>query len=655
MSEFKGGELLLVIIISLLLLLVSLVIIGEPLRLAISRFSKLFAGLDFLQALTVDVYFGGLIIYVVALLPLHLVNSVVMWAVLLFSAFLISIIYLKRLHKKEFKLPDKNDVFCYTGVIAIFLSALLIEVAPTASFIFGSVHDTSLSALFTEVMLENQQMPQTLQPYLPEGIIYPQGFFVIAAYSHLVLNFSVAEIPLHITPLFQALSVLGAYYLGKTLLNRKLAISLSFIFAFASPWPKLVTWGSNAFVFGFSLYFICLSLISNLRYSRTQSANKIDLFVIGILYGYVAAVHFMIFVVLTATMSIWILVNMLHYRRESIYRELMYLLSVTVASIVPISVFVYRAILWYPYPGHNLGVPPDVTVQPSSLETNKVADFFTGPISNYPELAVEVYLLAALGILVMIYYYKLRKLGFATRAIQVIGASILGCLAILFITLLVYLVPSLAMFIGESVRYGILLNTSIYLFLGIFFILIHHYLEERMRKKAKPVKNQIKTLRRYLPTLLVFSAISVPFVYFSVCYNVQDLTTDYGKYAVTKQDDLILMQWMRENLPTNATILANPNDAGGFIPAVSHHKIIYPFTASRTSRTYLTVVSLITQNVFNSTTYDLIKNLNVTHIFVGSSAILNNQSLWNPTLMLVDPHFELVKEIGASYLLKVSF
>ena len=82
--------------------------------------------------------------------------------------------------------------------------------------------------------------------------------------------------------------------------------------------------------------------------------------------------------------------------------------------------------------------------------------------------------------------------------------------------------------------------------------------------------------------------------------------------------------------------------------------IVYPFTGSRNSQNYQTLVELINQNILNSTSYKLMKLLNITDIFVGSSAMVGTPS-WDPTLFLGNPNFALIKNIGTSYLFKLLY
>jgi len=182
----------------------------------------------------------------------------------------------------------------------MFLFSLFIQTSPLNHLVFGSVRDTSIHSLFVQVIIENRQTPLTAQPYLNEGIVYPQGFSPIAAYSVLILNYSPPQAIFYLTAFFNALTMLGAYFLGKTL-SRKcyLGLSLAFVFAFVAPWPKYITWGSNAFVASFPFYFVCLSLLPFF----VKDKLKVEaVFAIGILFGYLSVLHLQMYETLIASL-----------------------------------------------------------------------------------------------------------------------------------------------------------------------------------------------------------------------------------------------------------------------------------------------------------------------------------------------------------------
>jgi len=117
------------------------------------------------------------------------------------------------------------------------------------------------------------------------------------------------------------------------------------------------------------------------------------------------------------------------------------------------------------------------------------------------------------------------------------------------------------------------------------------------------------------------------------------------------------MVWMRESISNEAVVLVNPYEAGLFIPTVSYHRIVYPYTGSQLSYRYQQLVGLLTQITLNATTYELLADLNITHIFFGeySTYWWDENFKWNPIIFISNPDFKLLKRFGRSYLFELIF
>lgn len=655
------------VMLNLLLLMFGLAILGEPLRILIARISGLFERLDILQILVINVYLGGLLLYAIALIPLHLFRPIVLWIVLTLSAFFTIIYHSKRLIRDRRTLSIQwSDVFyCFT-VFAIFLVILWMGVVPTTNFTLGSVHDSSLFALFSKVILENQQIPQTLAPYLSEGIIYPQGFFTVLSFAHIFLEIPLAEIVLYTTPLFQALIVLAAYYLGKELSGKKLGLSLAFIFAFVSRWPRLLTWGSNAFINGFALYFVSLSLIPYVLRTISRKCGKFEvirLSIIGLLYGYLAAIHFTLFGVLLFAILVDGLARVFRSndKKALAYRMSKNFLYIFMISLVPISIFVYRAIKWYHYPGHNFGLPSDVVVTPFPFFDIINWLLVSEGISPYMPATVEIIILIMISV-ISVLAYKLRWQAYGiTKPLEVVSVSIAGALLQFLLCIVQYALPSIGLFAGEATKPIILVFVSLLILMGILNVIIYHNFSDHVKNVKKIAKHHIRLNKRaflvnfkaLMIIAQIFLPIYTPFVYFTIAHDTEYLTGQYDMFCVTTKDDVELMHWMSNGIPENANILISPFETGSFIPVVSGVKeVTYPFTGSRNSKAYQTFGTLVCQCVLNVTTFELIEEMNGSYIFTGSRAAYGCTQ-WDAALFLGNPNFKLVKRVGNSYLFKI--
>jgi hypothetical protein len=179
-------------------------------------------------------------------------------------------------------------------------------------------------------------------------------------------------------------------------------------------------------------------------------------------------------------------------------------------------------------------------------------------------------------------------------------------------------------------------------------------------------RHKIKVLRKVfskdsysgvLLAFLILLLLNAPFISNRLFLDPQTLAGGYGLYAITTQGDRNLMLWMKANLTTDAVVLVNPNDPGLFIPAVSHQKIIFPWTGSSYTVSYETLVNLTSDNVLNDTTFELMKKYNITHVFVGAVATgwWVQDFRWNPLLFLGNPNFKLVESVGNAYLFQCTY
>jgi len=639
----------------LLVLLFFLIVIGEPLRAIFLRRLRLFADLDFLQVCLLDAYLGGLVLYVIAMLPLQLFNSAVVFGLTIFG-FLFSIaIHLKRIYRgkigevRTLLTEHKIAILDYALVLAMFLVFLWIQIIPLTNFVFGSVHDTSLHSLMVQVILENQYVPLTLQPYLPEGIIYPQASHVIFAYASHILNYEAPKAVFYVTPLFNSLSVLGAYFLGKKLWpNRRFYLGLTFVFAFVSSWPLYITWGANPFITGFPLFLICLGLFFSLSQSSIKSDPK-ELVVVGILFGYSAAIIISYLETLVAIGFLWLIYRFV--RKSNCLRDIVKkAFLIFFVSLLPLSPFLSRFIMFYQYPGHNIGVPSDFSgYEKQQLSFIQALHWASENLSPYIFLRVElVGFLIGLAILL----WKDRS-DETERKVLLFGAAVF--LASTFLSFLSYFLPADFGVISWG-HQSIILTIPIFMFIVVFYLKLTQFFNRFDFKWSSKVFSK-RSHVVFLISIVSLMAINAPFMHYRLSTDSETLADMYGLFAVTTQDDYELMLWMRDNLPDEAVVLVNPNEAGLFIPSTSHHKVVFPFGGSQLSSSYQTLMNLLQKRVLNETTYELMQLHGISHVYVGARAThwWLGDFKWDYKPFLGNPNFGLIKNVNNAYLFGLSY
>jgi hypothetical protein len=640
-------------------------VLGEPWRLGLRKFVDIFKNLDALQILVLDVYLGGSLLYILAIIPLHLFSADVLYTITLASTAIVLWFYRKkfgsaarnlRLYLKKFSF--RNHLFSepLLLIVLIFLFSLGVQTMALSGLVFGSVRDTSLHSLFVQVLLENKQVPTTLQPYSSEGIVYPQGFTPMVAYTALVANHSPPEAVFYLTAFFNAFAILGVYFLGKKLsLSKKegVGLSLAFVFAFFACWPKYLTWGSNAFLASFPLFFVCLSL---LPFLTKEKLNAGTILAVGFLFGYLAVLHLEAYEALIGSLFVLWLYTAIK-RHEGSWRRVLSLALIFCLSLLILSPFLYRQLIWYQYPDHNIGVAPDAQIpipQPTLtfIQTN-VVWLFDNLASNML-LMIASLTLFLVSFLVAVRFRKNDSFSGASWLVKLGIALLLGELLIFLLSAVNY--TSLPF-------YGNILFLYFFLYFFIaaanfyLFYLFSSYLSRKILAKTDDTKLKWRKLVVSAISFMLLLGIYSPFLYQSIVLDVGQIHGGYAVFGVTTEQDLQLMLWIKENLSENAKILVNNYQSGTFIPSLANHKVIYPVLASSNSVSYQELETLLEKNCLNLTTMDLLKHFNITDIYVGSgvSSFNNSEYYWNPGLFLDNPNFGLVKNFGNAYLFQFNY
>ena len=642
------------LMLQLILFAFLLVVNGEPSRFLLLRRLKLFSDLDFIQICVLDVYLGGLILYVIAMLPFQFFSWIVVFLLTMLSFLFSVLVHFKSLtsvvsfNKIKVSLSENKKVyFDYVLVFSMFIIFFLINLFSVSNIVLGSVHDESIHSLDVEVILENNRVPVTLQPYLPEGIIYPQASHVVFAFASYMLNMEVAKTVFYVSILFKALCVFGAYFLGKALgSGRAYSLGLSFVFAFMSSWPLSIVWGGNPFLVGFPLFLVCLGLFFSMFCFRRKNSFA-ELIAVGLLFGYLSAIIFS-YVQTLIMVAFLVFIYYLVRKRRGMSHTLLELAAVFGVSLLPLSPFLFRFFAFYPYPGHNIGTPSDFAGWTSQqLYITQALQWALDNVSPYV-------LLRAITILILISFIVLLWKTKNYRNAKPVVAFALAVFAAAALLSFISFFLSADFGIISWGHQGIILSVSINILIIAFYVKLAEFYREGKSKCLSKFFSKGSYATMFL-TITLLSSITAPFLYCRFIADPESLRGAYSMFAVTTQNDYDLMLWMKDNLTSNAAILVHPNEAGLFIPVVSHHRILFPWGGSSLSSSYQTLVGLLENNTLDTTTYQIMQHWNVSHVFVGVKVIywMFGNYGWNSELFLGNPNFKLIKNFGDAYLFEL--
>jgi hypothetical protein len=364
-----------------------------------------------------------------------------------------------------------------------------------------------------------------------------------------------------------------------------------------------------------------------------------------------------------ATITVSILVNVLRKRAFCGLRDFSIVFA---ASLIPISPFIYRFIEWYPYPGHNIGLPSDIVIAPWTYTNLLNWLLFSEGISPYPPLVIIVLALAIFSGIVI--YRKRRQLATLWNLTTVALCSLLASVILVLLFHFQYVFPPISIITGEAVRPTISIFISLCFLVGVFNVILYDTLinnfHKRLTRVILPSKQVFENTVAISLTFLILISIYSPFLYYTIAHDTEYLAGSYGKFAVTTLDDYELMLWMRDNLPENSVVLVSAYESGMFIPSISHLKAIYPSVLSKDNPRYLMLMKMIRNGTMNAAVYELMAQLGITHVYVGAKSSFGTWPLdiesgenrkWDPLVFLSNPSFNLAKKIGAAYLFEVLY
>ena len=651
--------------ISLLLFLIILAILGEPLRHYLFKQSVLLKNLNLLQVVLLDFYLGGAILYIIALFPFRLFTLYIAWGMLTLGvgstiyihrgSFMARICKIANMFKSR-----KNIFICFKKmmnyrvlegflVLSMFLCIFTIHFSVQTNFIFGSI-DYAWHSLIAQKILENARLTLTLKPYvLDVGMLnYPQGFHVLPVYAHYIFGWSLPEAVTYLTIMFQALPILGGYFFGKMLEKNEikhLGLAFAFIFGFVSRWPKLITWGSNAFILGFTLFLILLSFIPHTFEKKVKMSMR-DILLLSCLLGYLCAIHPAYYIIIILCYVILVLL-----KRD--FSKISTLLAIFGVSL---PIIAYPLVFSVVYDIFN---PPDIPVKLQEIYPGSVAQLYSDWhcwnkgdwISFSPFLRHTIKFL----IPVSVFYFIISKRKKFMEVLHLSFSVIVSGILIIGVNLMCWFFKLPIILKIPYQEFEFLIYDSLLLFVGLIFANIFSEIRKMILINRKNIS----------ATLLIIISISLflyPFIYYSTFGEIQYLKEQYEALTIVSENDYALMLWIKENTPENSTILVGHYEGGIYIPVLSNRKTVFiPNPPVSYCEEYMKINEIVGSQIYDPQLLELLRKFNFTHVFVGEKVFVAPGLKpfefrdWEPTFFLNNPNFKLVKCIGGSYLFEITY
>jgi hypothetical protein len=637
-----------------------------------NKASGISSNFDYLQKLNFYMVLGFGFLFLVVLI-FSLVNLPFLLCILI-VILVAALGFVLRPYKLKIRLMGKMEFvkkYSFTLVVLVFL---LFLVALSSSLIIGlygtSNCDGADHTFFTRLILDNPNVLWThsAKPYADTLIQYPLSAHVLSAFLVTLINIPIQKVIIIMTVILPALIALSFYSTIKCLFNNRLTsiiglsisgcFSISFIFG-----P--IWWSGLSLLLSLYLSISGIGLIYILMSKKEMT--WFSAFLIGLLVLLASQTYPVSFLLL----SFWFLMLLgfkllLQFRHKiplaSIFS--MQQVSILLAFLIPILL-----IIPYLYFAFSLKIPTGQYLElelGSSWSVETIRDHLFFNWLNIPEqtlffqsfanlLMLAPFSLFIIFVLVVPKVYKRLPKGFGIDnfypSLVLVYLSMLLVVGYLALTLLP--IESLLVFmdperIWQHIYIFAVILTSVVVFSGIYF----SYLG--LRHIFESIKGNILRLNRsriigcVLLIVLIFNVAAVSIPLFTEQQDGYNTVKSSFNRDTLKQTDLSLMKWIIDNTPLDCRILISQTDSGQFVSAVTQR-----FTIAMENYTidYSNLMQILTVNASDPQAIPLLVGLNVTHVYIGSTAITYDipkyyYRQFNATQMLNTPYFTLVIQFG---------
>ncbi|MHB1907362.1 MAG: hypothetical protein ACYCQJ_00670 [Nitrososphaerales archaeon] len=659
----------LVIFIDSVVFLLLLHILGHPITriLCFSKFGSFINDWDFVQRLPLEFVIGGTVVYIWALIssPFQLFDF---WSCSILTIVGVVVYVYLEFSKLRIRLPSLPSVY---SIVALggFILSLLCRIIPLSGFSLGSVQDTSLHTLFVYSILRNQGIPTSAIPGFT--LQDPMGLHVVLAYFTLITGVPPEFVTFWELAFFNATIVLAVYTFSSKIFSNEFGLIVSLLLVNLSFYPIGIDWGGQWIPWGLTIFFVGMTLWLEAvkRLDLEEWKNRLILAVLpGLIFGYLGSTYPPLLALGTLMTVLFILFN-----RKQIVHNLSFLVTSLLFSIPLMFLWIYRL---YAFNNNNSAYLSQASAQAAYDQAYKWASQFlpfrhlislhsvSETIFNWTvwPIQVEWPFSAYFYVAITVIGTSLAVMIALSRDLPDELDSVKNYIAASFVTVLIWGINSpLGLFYIPTGPLGILaseidkveplVGTFLLPFLAALPLYLIILLVKHGRSHSPVLSGETRT--KLVTAILIAVLVSASFVTFFPA--TRWLQGNTAVFAVSSPGDYELLQWMRNGIPRNSTVLVAPYDAGQYVQSISDKRTI---GLASTGVIFLTPIyeqtyTLLLQEIVNATTISDLRAQNINYIFVGSNSF-SGAGQWSANFFLQYPnYFQFVKNFTNSYLFKV--
>jgi len=675
------------VLFSLLSMLILYLVGSGFLRLICARGKWIdpFSSFDFYQKINFRILFGFIFIFLLVLIFSIFNLSFLASTLLIIAIALIGFVATR--HSFKLKLPKKTRFQNYACIIIVFV-VLLVTIFLSSMLIagfYGSTNDDAADhTLIVRIILDNPNalITRSAQPYY-NFFNYPPATHVLCAFFVTLLGVPIQKIVIMLSVILPILIALSFYSTLKCLFESKvlsiLGLIIAAFFTIGLSWGP-VSWGGLPVLLSLYLSISSMGLIFVFLLKKKMTLLNASL--IGLIFFIASQTYPVALLIVSLWFLLILSVKVLpKFRNSSKWKVSVPSLfsRINIAIIIAFLIPVLFSIPYFysMYTHYIAGVQFNQLSSSDNILTETVKArigfnwlfdipalslFFSGFGSLLALAPYSLILLIVLFIprvsqrtasifparefthsLFLIYFFMLLIMSYLTLSLY---------LPINFLS--TFLSPERVwqhIFIPATIMTAFVLFSAIYFFYLVFKRLFHDSDKVNVVKLSKLSKNRI--LACALLALLIFNVglLSIPIVNDQqVQYN--KIGSLFNTYETLNQDDILLMNWIKENIPSNEHILISAGDSGQFLTAVTQRQTI---SICSGSKNYSSLMTLLTANSSDLRAIPLMIEYNISYVYIGSTATTYSleysyRRQFNATQFLSTPYFTLTKEIGNAWL-----
>lgn len=650
--------------------LVCLFLIGDTFIRLFKNGGNSFVNLDVFERINMKLIIGSiaLIILVLLLTVFGFLLNIISSFVFLLSVIAIRILlfikskeYVKMLKMFNFmktnRISNINwkkylfEILFGTILILVMISRLL----PLVGLYVPPGDDPKFHALITLLIVENNGVPSTWQPFIDSSLSYMVGFHAINAYFVCLFFIPAYTAVMITTNIYSSLITISAYYFVKRVYkNREIALSAAFVLGMLTFMPiHFFSWGGNSAILGYYLALTAVGFLYDIFVQQERLDTKNALIAVLLTMGAFYA-HYL--------SSLLLLVFLLPPLLYKTFQERM--------PLNMISAFTTMCF------GFLLTLP--LSVRAFNVASNPVKQEFLNKIYipywwNRALFVKIEYFTSFEGLTII---WKNTSWIFGTTTILFFSIGLIYILvksvfkqtkkehwyiAIWLVILGILSIndPSGPFFIQFPFWYNFIPDRTFYT--ATFPVsCIAGYGLYRIVTDIPRIKPIASLGRRELPWILIILILLITITP-QIVWNV-DHAYRFRKFSAVSADDYNAMLWIQENTSEDATFYAGDffgADAGQWIPVMAHRKVISPYTNH--FEEYVTTEfwndmnllnKLLLSNPCTQESVELLKKYNIDYIYIGAKTIHDRLQL-NPSLFCT-PQYETLYQEGSVWILEVN-